>query len=454
MAKHNLKDLLQGVATFSGNDIQIERVVTDSRKIRPGDVFVAHAGVDVDAHQFIDQAVKSGAVAVVGEKDMSNVGVPYFKVLDGRVAWAKMMANFYDSPEKKLHIIGVTGTDGKTTTSTLVYQILKQAGLKVALVSTVAAYIGVDEFDTGFHVTSPDPDTLYPMLKKIVDAGCKWLVLETTSHALAMHRYGNIKFEIAVLTNITHEHLDFHKTFEQYREAKMKIFNGTKWAVLNTEEENTSFIQNKLGSDVKIKLYKPYIGKVSNALNTDYNRQNFAAAATVAELLNIDKKYIEEVAQSFSGITGRLEELHFGQKFRAIVDFAHTPNALEQVLKNLRRQVTKGHKIILVFGCAGLRDHTKRPMMGQIATRLADKVIVTAEDPRTEDLGDIYRDIAAPGSIREDDRQKAIDMACKTAKAGDIVVATGKGHEKSLAFGTSEYPWSDQEAFAKAIKKL
>ncbi len=362
--------------------------------------------------------------------------------------WEVIKAGY---PARKLVVIGVTGTDGKTTTSHLVYEMLKSAGIKVALVSTVAAYIGGEEIDTGFHVTTPDAKLLQPLIKKIVKAGMTHLVLEVTSHGLDQHRVLGCNFQIGVVTNITHEHLDYHKTFEKYRATKAKLIIGTKYAVLNVDDPNFAYLKDRSGGEVV--TYSKTKIKINNSkLAGDYNLYNIAAAEAVAKIINIQASIIKKAVDNFPGVPGRLEEIKNNLGFRTIVDFAHTPNALEKVLTELRAQLPKGKKLILVFGAAGLRDHSKRSMMGEIATRLADKVIITAEDPRTESLDAIYADIAAKNSLREDDRQKAISLAIKLAKKGDIVVATGKGHEKSMCFGTTEYPWSDREAIEKAIK--
>lgn len=352
-------------------------------------------------------------------------------------------------PANRLSVVGITGTDGKTTTSHLVYEMLKAAGIKVALISTVAAYIGDEEVDTGFHVTTPDARLLQPLLKRIADRGFTHLVLEVTSHGLDQNRLAGVRFDVGIITNITHEHLDYHGTFEKYKKAKMKLLRMAKHPIYKYAK-------------TKIKIDNPM-------LVGEYNKYNIGAAEAVAKMFDIQYSIINEVVKNFTGVPGRMEEIKLGQKFRAIVDFAHTPNALEQVLKVLRVQRVAHKKLIVVFGCAGLRDHTKRPMMGDAARKLADVAIVTAEDPRTEKMDDIYRQITSPlpspefrrgGStamegevFREDDRQKAINLAVGMAKPGDIVVVTGKGHEKSMCFGKTEYPWSDQEAFKKAIKK-
>ena len=365
---------------------------------------------------------------------------------------------------RKLKIIGVTGTDGKTTTSHLIYEILRNAGFKVALVSTVAAYIGDEEIDTGFHVTSPEPWLLQPLLKKIEKKGFTHLVLEVTSHGLDQNRFVGVKFYVGVITNITHEHLDYHGTFEKYKVAKLKLLRMARHPIFK-------YAKSKMRVD-------------NPALAGEYNLYNIGAAEAVVKIFGVRYSVVSEVVKNFAGVPGRMEEIKLGQKFRTIVDFAHTPNALEQVLTELKKQLFLSldsardeNKLILVFGCAGLRDHAKRPMMGKIAARLADKVIITAEDPRTESLDDIYRQItsslpspesstsrfagrrggstAVGGEVfRVDDRQLAINKAVSLAKPGDIVVVTGKGHEKSMCFGKTEYPWSDREAVGKAIRRL
>ncbi|MDP1743249.1 MAG: UDP-N-acetylmuramoyl-L-alanyl-D-glutamate--2,6-diaminopimelate ligase, partial [Candidatus Amesbacteria bacterium] len=318
---------------------------------------------------------------------------------------------YYGFPARKLRIIGVTGTDGKTTTSHLIYETLKAAGKKVALISTVS--------DTGFHVTNPDARQLQKMIREIVDGGFEFLVLEVTSHGLDQNRLVGIGIEIAVITNITHEHLDYHQNMANYRQAKAKIMKGARVVVLNRDDPSFEWLSRRVDRVTKIVPFTKWPdSRRSLALAGDYNRYNIAAAAAVVKELGVSIQELE-VIKNFSGVPGRMEEIKLGQPFRAIVDFAHTPNALEQVLSTLRKGTGK---VILVFGCAGLRDHSKRPLMGAIAVKYADKIIITAEDPRTEKLDDIYRDIAAVGSLRVDDRFSAIQKAVTLARKGDIVV--------------------------------
>ncbi|MDO8487885.1 MAG: UDP-N-acetylmuramoyl-L-alanyl-D-glutamate--2,6-diaminopimelate ligase [bacterium] len=430
-------------------------ISADSREDQKGKVFVAYRGVSIDGHKFIDEVIKGGAVAIVGEKKLDHLPVPYYRVADGRLAWAQLVAGWYGNPERHLTLIGVTGTDGKTTTSHLIYEMLKAAKLKVGLVSTVAAYIGADMLETGAHVTSPDPDKLWHFLALAVDRGVKYLVLEVTSHALDQRRYGDLPFEIGVLTNLTHEHLDYHRTWTNYRKSKARLFKQVKYAVLNQDDPSFNYFNTHTTG--KITSYTRTKIKVTNpVLAGEYNKSNIGAAESVAKLFHIPQATLDKVIHNFVGVPGRLEEIKIGQTFRAIVDFAHTPNALEKLLTELRSQLAANKQLILVFGCAGRRDAAKRPMMGQIATKLADQVIITAEDPRTESLDEIYQQITQGKGkfIRQDDRQQAINHAVRLAKGGDIVVVAGKGHERSMCFGKTEYPWSDQKAVKQAVTGL
>ena len=397
---------------------------------------------------------------------------------------------FYRYPARNLRVIGVTGTDGKTTVVNLIYHILKEAGLSAAVISTVSAKIGDKEIETGFHVTAPDPWRLQKFLRRMADLGIEYVVLEATSHGLDQHRLLGCNFMMGVVTNITHEHLDYHKTYGNYLTAKAKLFKRVKMAILNRDDESFPYLVAKLQSckDTKRQSYgiknkadfTPETFKFKTQLLGEYNQYNCLAAIAAASALGVPEEKIREAIASFERVEGRMEEIAEGQNFRVIVDFAHTPNALEQVLTHLRKELlldsARGeNKLILVFGCAGLRDREKRPMMGEIAAQYADFTILTAEDPRTEDVNKIIEEISqgclAGGAkevkdttyyiphttyhyfVRIPDRQEAINFAIqKLAKKDDIVVICGKGHEKSMCYGKTEYPWSDQEAVRKAFE--
>ncbi len=397
------------------------------------------------------------------------------------LVFAIAVAVFYGFPGRKMKVIGVTGTDGKTTTTHLIYTILRHAKEKTSMVSTIEAVINSEHIDTGFHVTSPSTFNLQKMMRKAVREGCKYFVLEVTSHGLDQYRVFGASIDVALINNISHEHIDYHKSFENYRNAKAKILRGAEISILNADDKNFDYLKNRASG----KVYSYGIDndadfslddfKLKPKIPGKFNLYNCLAAATVAKLLGISIKDISSTISSFEGIPGRMEEVKTNNKtFKTYIDFAHKPNALEQVLKAARLKTAQ--KLIVVFGCAGLRDKIKRPMMGEIALRLADYVVLTGEDPRTEDVRDIIDEIAAgclqAGGIvlnKKDknteklktdkryfwkipDRQEAINFAIRNlATKGDMVLICGKGHEKSMAYGNIEYPWDEKKAILKAI---
>ncbi len=381
-------------------------------------------------------------------------------------------------PAGKMTVIGVTGTDGKTTTSTLIYEMLMAAGIKAGLISTVEAKIGNETADTGLHTTNPDPRQLQPLIKRMAGKGITHLVLEVTAHGLDQSRVLGCNFKIGVLTNITHEHLDDFVDMKRYREAKLKLFGGVEDVVLNGDDPGFEYIKSQItnhksqtNSNTRIFKYKKTTLKsISPALDGDYNKYNIGAAEIVGKILKIDPRIVAGVVKNFTGVPGRREEVKAGQDFRVIVDFAHTPNALEQVLKQLRTELRNRSRLILVFGCTGERDKTKRPMMGEIAERLADVAIITSDDTRGESQDEIAAQIISGmkntplkspslikegvgGVLIENDRKKAIEMAIGMAKSGDVVLLAGKGHEKSILLGKTEYPWSDEKVAKEIIAK-
>lgn len=429
-----------------------------------------------------------------------NVPIRFKKLI--YLAEAIIANLWFGFPAKRLKVVGVTGTDGKTTTCFYVYSILKAAGKKAALISTVGAKINDQEVDTGFHVTTPDAFALQKFVKRIADLGNEYLVLEVTSHGLDQCRVWGIPFEIGVLTNITHEHLDYHQTFENYLKAKAKLFQLAKTPILNRDDESFERLsriteryfwysgQNSDGlidatTTVNLRGLRINLGGLEMAqlkekgisikLLGDYNWSNALAAATAVRSLNIDWEAIKTGIEAVTFIPGRMEEIKNNLGFRIFVDFAHTPNGLEKSLTTARQIAGQG-KVIVVFGCAGLRDKGKRPLMGEIAGKLADVSILTAEDPRTEDVNQIIEEIIK-GFLKTDakevcfddlnhdsktlgkffvrvpDRQQAIRSTLGLTKANDLVIITGKGHEKSMCFGEKEYPWSDQEIVKGELKK-
>lgn len=375
---------------------------------------------------------------------------------------------FFGFPSRNLRVVGVTGTDGKTTTATLIYEILKKAGKKVALISTVSVKIGQEEIDTGLHVTSPDPFKLQKFLKRIKDRGFEFVVLEVTSHGLAQYRVWGVNFEVGVITNVTHEHLDYHKTFKNYLATKASLLKKTAVSVLNKEEKNFNFLRKRAGGrlvtfGLKNGDFTPEKFPFKTSLPGDFNQLNSLAAISVAKILGIDEKVIRDAVASFKGVKGRMQAIDEGQDFKVIIDFAHTPNALDKVLTTLKK-VYRPKRLIAVFGCAGLRDKEKRPIMGKIAGQKADLTVLTAEDPRTESIEKIMEQIAKgcresgakekKNFFKVADREKAIEFACKIAKKDDLVGIFGKGPEKSMCFGRIEHPWLDEKVTRKILKRL
>lgn len=374
---------------------------------------------------------------------------------------------WFGFPSKKLIVIGVTGTDGKTTTVNLIHHILRSAGKKVVMVSTVGGVIGKTWYETGFHITTPSSFFLQSFIAKAVTLENKYLVLEVTSHALDQNRVWRIDFQIGVLTNVTREHLDYHKTFENYLEAKLKLLQGAKIAVVNRDDTSYSHIRSRIG-EKKIITYglagkaefSPKNFPFKTQLFGDFNSSNILAATAVCSELGIKKQDIQKAVATFLPPLGR-QEVVFRNDFTVMIDFAHTPNSLEEILSELHKTVSG--RIIHVFGSAGERDRQKRPEMGKISARYSNIIILTAEDPRSEPIEKIMDEIESGINLQESrnkktevykvpDRQEAINKAILLAKKGDLVLLTGKGHERSMNYGKKEVSWNEQEAVKKALE--
>ncbi len=504
--KKTLPQLIQAlpaalVAARSGPtlpEVLVTGITEDSRKVVAGNLFVAIQGGMFDGHRFIPQAVEQGAVAVVGTAPPGELAVPYIQVQDARQALALLAAAFYDHPSHEMTLIGVTGTDGKTTTSNLIFEILLAAGLPAGVISTVNAVIGDEVIDTGFHVTTPTAPEIQRFLARMSVAGLTHAVLETTSHGLTQHRVTGCEFDIAVLTNITHEHLDEHGSFEGYRDAKARLFTGLAerpakpngvepLAVLNRDDPSFDYLSARVavrkvayslrpGADVWAEDIEHHPGglrftargpwfcfPVDCRLMGLFNVSNCLAAIAATVIgLHIAPEAARRGIASLAGVPGRMEQINMGQPFIALVDFAHTPNALKQALL-AARQMTTG-RVIVVFGSAGLRDREKRRLMAEVAAELADLSVLTAEDPRTESLESILEEMAqgarGRGGVegrtffRIPDRGEAIRQAVRMAQPGDLVMACGKGHEQSMCFGEVEYPWDDRVAMRAALAEL
>ena len=460
----------------------------DSRKVKPGDAFVAITGLKVDGNDYVFQAIDNGAKVIVTEKDMDvPVGVMLQKVPNARQALAYLADQFYDHPSKKVTLIGITGTNGKTTTSYLIESILKVAGHKVAVIGTINS-----------GLTTPESLDLQKMLAEMVEQGITHVVMEVSSHALALERVYGCDFDLAIFTNLSHDHLDFHKTREEYLAVKRKLFTNLKrsgLAIINVDDPAATSIMSVVAGEVitygldqakhelRSTKHNEFDAKVAdlhirsdemtlkiNALELRTkliglpNVYNIVAAFQAALALKIPQRTIKKGLEALTSVPGRFERIDCGQPFSVIVDFAHSPDALEKLLMTFR-PLTEG-KLILVFGCPGDRDKAKRPMMAELAAKLADHVIVTTDDPHSEKPENIINDIVGnpkskpkkPKQIQNPkfkiqvDRKKAIEQALKLAKPGDTVLIAGRGHEQYQDFNGQKISLDDREIATTALK--
>ncbi|MDP3988459.1 MAG: UDP-N-acetylmuramoyl-L-alanyl-D-glutamate--2,6-diaminopimelate ligase [Candidatus Levybacteria bacterium] len=376
---------------------------------------------------------------------------------------------WYGFPSKKLTVIGVTGTDGKTTTVNLIYHILRESGCNISMISSVGAIINGKNYEVGFHVTTPSSWMIQRFLKIASVAKGSYVVVEVTSHALDQNRVWGIDFRVGVLTNVTKEHLDYHKTYENYVNTKAKLLKSAKTSIINKDDGSYSLISTKKNKKSKFMTYglkqdaeiNPRLFPFKTRLIGEFNKYNVLAAVGACKALGLKDDQIRRGVESFEAPIGR-EEIVYKNLFTVMVDFAHTPNALEQILSSIRPSVR--NKLIHVFGSAGQRDFQKRPQMGGISSKYADVIILTAEDSRTEPLHKINNEIISgiedkiwkiegKRLLVRDDRQEAINEAIGMAKKGDFVLLTGKAHEKSMNLGHGEEPWDEYEAVKKALEK-
>lgn len=467
-------------------------IVESSLDVEIGGVFVARRGLSTDGHKYIQNAIDAGASVIVGEVALDNLPVPYVHVRNAQDVLGLLASAYYDFPSRNLVIIGVTGTDGKTTTSHILHSILKRAvGVRAGFISTISADFGDAVADTGLHVTTPSAPQVQAYLARMVEAGLTHCILEMTSHGLAQGRLNGVDLDVAVYTNVTHEHLDFHGTWENYRDAKSIMFRKLatsyrkprqpKISVVNADDPSSAYfaaipadrvvrygVQNDVIYQATDISYQPNGTTftvqgipIMMQLVGEFNILNTLAGVSVARELGVSWEDIQQGIADIHVISGRMERVDVGQDFVAIVDFAHTPNALKRALEAGRTMLADGNKLFCVFGSAGLRDVDKRRLMAETSAQLADMTILTAEDPRTESLDDILEMMAqgcvSQGGIegetfiRVRDRGEAIYRACQMATAGDIVMACGKGHEQSMCFGVIEHPWDDRDAMRAAL---
>jgi UDP-N-acetylmuramoyl-L-alanyl-D-glutamate--2,6-diaminopimelate ligase len=455
--------------------MDINQLVFDSRKIKKNDVFIAQKGLVVDGHLYIDKAISLGAIAIICEDFPSDKkeGITYIQVKNANVALAIMAANFYENPSTKFSIIGVTGTNGKTTIASLLYQLFHKAGYKVGLLSTVK--ILVDETEFKATHTTPDSLTINRYLDMMLDAGVEYCFMEVSSHGIHQKRTEGLTFAGGIFTNLSHDHLDYHETFAEYRDVKKSFFDSlpkSAFALTNVDDKNGNFmLQNtkaekktyalKTIADYKIRiLEKQLSGTLISVNGTEvwtkligvFNIYNLNAIIATGDLLGLEKLEILTILSELESVSGRFQYVISEEGITAIIDYAHTPDALKNVLETINDIRTGNEKVITVVGCGGDRDVTKRPKMAHIAAQLSNQAIFTSDNPRSENPQTILDEMevgVSPENYRKTltvlDRRQAIKTACKLAETGDIILIAGKGHENYQEVNGVRSPFDDLE---------
>jgi len=490
---------LQVLEVQGSMDIEIGQIRFDSRAVQPGDVFVAVRGAAVDGHQFIDKAIEKGAVAVVCERPSDNLTssetITWVRVHDAAEALGEMASAYYGNPSEEITLVGITGTNGKTTTATLLWQLFTALGYKCGLIGTVENRVG-EEVIASTH-TTPDAVRLHELLRQMADAGCSQVFMEISSHAVHQRRIAGAMFAGGVFTNLTHDHLDYHQTFAEYRDAKKKFFDDlpkTAFALTNADDKNGSLmLQNTRADKHTYGLKKPADFKakiIENSLDGlhleldgaqiharmigEFNAYNLAAAYGVAMLLARSKTSevfkTSEVYQTailtalsnLPGAEGRFDYINHPSKpgCIGIVDYAHTPDALEKVLETIAKLKKKSSRVITVTGAGGDRDKTKRPIMAQVSARLSDQLILTSDNPRTEDPAAILKEMEAgldaaglKKTLTIQDREQAIKTAIRLAGPNDVILVAGKGHEKYQDIMGVKHPFDDKQMLSKFFEE-
>ncbi len=480
-----LRDILYTVriTSTSGNmNVEVKGVAFDSRKVQPGFLFVAVKGTQSDGHSFIEKSIIAGAVAVVCETLPENIDerVTYVTVKNSAHSLGLISSNFYGNPSRKLKLVGVTGTNGKTTVATLLYKLFGALGHKTGLLSTVENRI-LENVIPATH-TTPDSIQLNELLVKMVEAGCTHCFMEVSSHAIDQGRVEGLQFTGALFTNITHDHLDYHRTFESYIRAKKGLFDGLSsdaFALVNIDDKRGMvMLQNckakkqtyalQKMADFKAKIVTNSIEGLEIEIDNknvwfrligDFNAYNLLAVYGAAVLLGEDKEDVLLRLSSMTGATGRFELVQPGSKFTAIVDYAHTPDALKNVLETISHFRSGTEQVISIFGCGGNRDKTKRPLMAAIACKYSDKVIFTSDNPRDEDPVEIIKEMqkgVGPAEAKKTivmlDREEAIKTACMMAREKDIILVAGKGHETYQEVKGVKRPFDDREVLSRMLK--
>lgn len=482
-----LKDILYKVtieAVHGSTDLAIEKIEFDSRKVSNNDVFVAIKGSLSDGHQFIDKAISLGAAVVVCEDLPTTLldNITYVKVQNSNQALSYLAANYYNNPSQKLKLIGITGTNGKTTIASLLFQMFKKAGYKVGLLSTVK--IMVDELEYKATHTTPDSLTINQYLDEMVEVGCEFCFMEVSSHGIHQKRTESLHFEGGVFTNLSHDHLDYHDTFAEYRDVKKSFFDNlpkSAFAITNVDDKNgVVMLQNtvarkrtyalKTYADFKAQVLENQLSGLVLKINNDevwtkligsFNAYNLLAIYGVALELGIESNEALRLLSELESVSGRFQFIISESKITAIVDYAHTPDALENVLKTIEDIRTKNEQLITIVGCGGDRDKTKRPIMANIAASLSDKAIFTADNPRTENPQTIIEEMEAgvegqnfKKTISILDRKQAIKTACQMANPGDIILIAGKGHETYQEINGVRHDFDDMQIVQELLKQL
>jgi len=464
-------------------DVSVSMLVSDSRKAVSGTLFIAVKGTKVDAHEFIPQVIEKGCTAIIAERVVDvPPHVTLLVVPNSALALGELAHAFYDYPSQSLELVGITGTNGKTTTTTLLHDLYTELGYKVGLISTVVNLIGKEAIPSTH--TTPDPIALNALLADMVAQGCSYCFMEVSSHAVSQHRIAGLVFKGGAFTNITHDHLDYHGTFKAYIEAKKTFFDGlgkSAFALVNADDRNGMvMVQNtkakvstfalKTHADFKVKVLENSFSGLLLTMNGtelwtrligDFNAYNIATVYGVSQLLGSDSTEVLTVLSKLEAVDGRFQFTKSETDITAVVDYAHTPDALENVLKTIENIRTRNEQVITVVGCGGDRDALKRPEMARIACELSDKVILTSDNPRTEDPAEILKQMEAGVGAHQSmkvlsilDRDQAIKTAVSLAQPKDIILIAGKGHEKYQEINGVKHPFDDLDVVKNYFTKL
>jgi len=483
----NLKDILWKVAIEAvqgATDLAIEKMEFDSRKVSENDVFIAIRGTISDGHEFIETAINKGAIAIICDvfPEILVTGITYIKVNDTNKAMAFMAANYFDNPSQKLKLIGITGTNGKTTIASLLFQLFQKAGYKTGLLSTVKIVVDTKEYKATH--TTPDSISINYYLNEMINSGVEYCFMEVSSHGIHQKRTEGLHFAGGVFTNLSHDHLDYHSSFSEYRDVKKSFFDHlpkTAFALSNSDDKNGAvLLQNtaakkltyalKTYADYKAQILENQLSGLLLKINDNevwvrligtFNAYNLLAIYGTAVELGLESLEVLRLLSELESVSGRFQYIISNGKITAIVDYAHTPDALENVLKTINAIRTKNEQLITVVGCGGDRDKTKRPVMANIASELSDKIIITSDNPRTENPETIIEEMergVAPQNYKKTvsivDRKQAIKAACQLAQANDIILIAGKGHETYQEINGVRHDFDDMKMVKEMLDQL